>query len=773
MAALDPPRVPGIFSAMEEGPCPGGGRPGEAWLETHGRALGHFVAGMWLKPPGRKVLECREAATGRLLATVPRGEAADVAAAVEAAAAAKWGQLGGARRGQHLRRLAAALERGAAGLGAVAALGGGRPLAQALGGDLELGLRLLRVPAGWVRLGPPGLEGWAPLGVVAVVMSGSCSLPALLWKLGPLLAMGNTVLVLPPPEAPLVPLLVAELSGEGGALPPGVLNVVTGTPRLRRALRAHPHISAVTFLGAHQEEVQDVAWGSPCWGPRLGGARGGRVIVIVLDSADLDSAAAAIVGSMGTPPALFPWGGCVVLAQEGVAAALERRLRARLGGLRLGDPLDPRTDVGPLPPAAAPPEGLVQAAREEGAEVFQPQLPLPPGGRFYPPTLVTGVAPTSRCLRELALGPLLVLLPVRSPGEAVTVALGLPHVAAAAIWAQDVTLALETADRLPLGLVWLNALNLLDPLGGCAGGAGDRASLEALREFGHPPWDPLETPQDQELGPPPTPGGALVPPSSGDIAAAVDTARRIAPGWGRLPGAARAQVLRGAAAALGAGEDDGDDGDNGHNKDNDHNDHDGANGHNGVRGLRRALLQWAEHVELVGGAVQEVPGGRALVTRAPLGVVGVAWSGPRPLQRALELLPPALALGNSLVVVAPPSGLEAALRLRQALVGAGLPGGALTVLPGGAGGDEVTLARHHPDGLWLCGGGAGPDWASAAGITHVWVPGGVLGVPGQKHPPGAEQELELRCTRPRCLWVPGGGALSPRPLATPDLSPPN
>ncbi|XP_075345548.1 aldehyde dehydrogenase family 16 member A1 isoform X2 [Mycteria americana] len=722
MAALGPPPVPRIFSTMEEGPRPGGAAPGEAWLETHGRALGHFVAGTWLKPPGRGTLECREAATGRLLATVLRGEEADLAAAVEAAAAAaaKWGRLGGPQRAQHLQRLAAALERGAAGLGAVAALSGGWPLAQALGADLELGLRLLRVPAAWAQLGPPGLAGWAPLGVVAVLVSGPCSLAALLWKLGPLLAMGNAALVLPPAEAPLAPLLVAELSGEGGALPPGLLNVVTGTPCLRRALRAHPRIAAVTFLGTHQDEVQDVAWGSPCRGPRLGGARGGRVVVIVLDSADLDSAAAAIAGSVGTPRALFPWGGCVVLAQEGVVALLGRRLRARLGGLRVGDPVDPGTDVGPLPPTVAPPEELVQAAREEGAE---------------------------------AAGPVLVLLPVRSPGEAVAVASGLPHATAGAVWAQDVTLALDVADRLPLGLVWLNALNPLDPMGGCAGGAGADAGLEVLREFGCPPWDPPpgpgntpETLLDQAPSPEPVPGGPAVAPDSADVAAAVEAARRVALGWGRLPGAARAQVLRGAAAALGGGgaegppQRDGDDDDDGDGR------------------LRAVLLRWAAHVELVGGVVQEVPGGRALVTRRPLGVVGVVLSGPRPLRHALELLPPALALGNGLVVVAPPSGVGPALRLRQALVAAGLPGGALTVLPGGAGGDGATLARHHPDGLWLCGGGTDPDWTSAGSVAQVWIPGGVLGGLGQDPPPGAEQELELRCTRPRCLWVPGGGA---------------
>ncbi|KAM6289148.1 aldehyde dehydrogenase family 16 member A1 [Aegotheles albertisi] len=728
MAALGPPPVPEIFGTMEEGPGAGGGNAGEVWLETHGRALGHFVGGRWL--PGRGTLECREAATGRLLATVPRGDEAALAVAVAAAAAAAPCPL------------AVALERGSLALGAVAALAGGRPLAQALGPDLDLGLRLLRAPAGGARLGPPGMEGWAPLGVVAILMSGSCSLSALLWKLGPLLAMGNAALVLPPAEAALPPLLLAELSGGGSPAlpPPGLINVVTGTPELRRALRHHPAVTGVTVLGP-REEVQELLGGSPCWAPRLGGARGGRVVAIVLDSADLDSAAAAIGGALGTPPALFPWGGLMVLAQEGVVAPLERRLRARLGGLKVGDPLDPGTNVGPLPPGAPHPQGLVQAAREEGAEVFQAPVPLPPGGRFYPPTLITGVAPTSRCLREMVPGPVLVLLPVRSPLEAVAVASGLPHGAAAALWAQDVTSALDTAERLPHGLVWVNAINLLDPMGGCAGGAGDAPGLEALREFGRPPWDPPPSSGDagdaaEDEEPNSVPGD----PAGADVAAAVEGARSRGLGWGRLGGAARARVLRGAAAAL--GDDDSDDDTSGR--------------------LREELQRWAERAELgggavqVGGAVQEVPGGRALVTRRPLGVVGVAWSGPRPLPRALELLPPALALGNGLVLVAPPKGLGPALRLRQALVAAGLPEGALAVLPGGPRGAGVTLARHRPDALWLCGG-AEPPWALAGTVPHVWVPGGILGGPGQERPPGAEQELELRCTRPHCLWVPAGG----------------
>ncbi|NXR58291.1 A16A1 dehydrogenase, partial [Rhadina sibilatrix] len=430
-------------------------------------------------------------------------------------------------------------------------------------------------------------------------------------------------------------------------------------------------------------------------------------------------------------------GGCVVLAQDTVVAALERRLRARLEGLRLGDPMDPKTEVGPLPPGTRPPEGVVQEAQEEGAQVFQALLPsLPEGGRrFYPPTLISGAAPTSRCLRELAPGPLLVLLPMRGPAEAVAVASALPQTAAAAVWAQDVTTALDTADRLPQGLVWLNALDLLDPCGGCAGGAADTDLDEALREFGCPPWEqPLKV--DEPLSPLVT----MDDPGDPELAQAVAAAHKAAPGWGRLPGASRARVLRGASAALGGGR--------GTPKDGDTGDTDGS--------LQRALLRWAAHVERAGGAVQEVPRGRALVTRRPLGVLGVVWGWPRPL--ALELLPPALALGNCVVVVAPPGGVGPAQRLRKALVAAGLPGGALAVLPGNSRRSGCHLARQHPDGLWLCGEDADCDWASAVSVPRVWgVPAGLVGAPGQDPPAGAERELELRCTRPRCLWLPEGG----------------
>ncbi|NWZ42348.1 A16A1 dehydrogenase, partial [Brachypodius atriceps] len=166
----------------------------QAWLESHGRSLGHFVFGSWLKQPGTPSMECHEATTGRPVAAVPKGASSDVTVAVEVATAAarSWAGLDGPQRGQCLARLAATLAGDRRGtMGALLTMAGGRPLCRTLEADLDLAVRLLRVPAVEAQLGPPGLEGWSPLGVVAVFLGGPCSLPALLWKLGPLLAMGE------------------------------------------------------------------------------------------------------------------------------------------------------------------------------------------------------------------------------------------------------------------------------------------------------------------------------------------------------------------------------------------------------------------------------------------------------------------------------------------------------------------------------------------------------------------------------------------------------
>ncbi|NWT14727.1 A16A1 dehydrogenase, partial [Vireo altiloquus] len=531
---------------------------------------------------------------------------------------------------------------------------------------------------------------------------------------------GNTAVVLSPPAAAPPLLLLGELSGEGAALPPGVLNVLAGPPGLCQALRAHPEVASVTFLGAPQEELQALVWGSPCRGPRLGGPRGGRVVVIVLDSADLDSAAAAIAANAATPPALGVWGSLDVGVKFESSWAL--------GSLRGGFEGSPGGKFGGFWALGFP-------WGQFGTPVFSPQVfqallpPLPEGGdRFYPPTLISGAAPTSRCLREPAPGPLLVLLPVRSPNEAVAMASALPQTVAAAVWAQDITVVLDTADRLPQGLVWLNALDLLDPSGGCAGGAADTDLDEALREFGCPPWEQPHK-ADELVSPLLTADD----PGDPDLAQAVAAARGTAPGWGRLPGASRARVLRGAAAVLGGGHEAPEDGDS---DDSD-------------RSLRTALLRWAARAERAGGAVQVggAEGGGAgagVRARLPECPLQCLMCPPETLQDP-PMSPP--------ITPEPPSVTLSPSVCPQALVAAGLPGGALTVLPGDSRGSGCRLARQHPDGLWLCGGDADCDWASAVGVPRVWgVPAGLVGTVGQDPPSGGERELELRCTRPHCLW---------------------
>ncbi|NWV51390.1 A16A1 dehydrogenase, partial [Daphoenositta chrysoptera] len=185
--ALGAPPVSKIFATMEEGPILGGINPGEGQgLGSRSRIGGQALGWGWRSVVGLS--------PGRTVAVVPAGDSSDVAAAVAAAAAAAeaGAGLGGPERGQRLSQLATVLDGDHRGtMGALLALAGGRPLCRTLGADLDLGLQLLRVLAAGAQLGPPGLEDWTPLGVVALILAGPCSLPALLWKLGPLLAMGE------------------------------------------------------------------------------------------------------------------------------------------------------------------------------------------------------------------------------------------------------------------------------------------------------------------------------------------------------------------------------------------------------------------------------------------------------------------------------------------------------------------------------------------------------------------------------------------------------
>nr|XP_032662307.1 aldehyde dehydrogenase family 16 member A1 [Chelonoidis abingdonii] len=223
----------------------------QAWLGIHGRSFGHFVDGKWLKLEGRETTSSTNPVTGELLATTLQGEPEDVEAAVQAATKAfeGWSRLPCHARARHLHNMARTIQKHQRLLALLESLNTGKPVGEARDRDLPLVVRHFYHHAGWAQLMGIEMGGWKPLGVVAAVVTWNSSLLLLAWKICPALAMGNTVVLLPPPRARLSALLLAELGAQAG-LPPGVLNVLTGERALAGGLAAHPGVDAVAVAGS-------------------------------------------------------------------------------------------------------------------------------------------------------------------------------------------------------------------------------------------------------------------------------------------------------------------------------------------------------------------------------------------------------------------------------------------------------------------------------------------------------------------------------------------
>jgi aldehyde dehydrogenase (NAD+) len=310
-------------------------------------------------------------------------------------------------------------------------------------GDLSAVAAHLRSCAGWADkleyacFGPTP----QPVGVLGVLVTGA--LPAVVRRVAPALACGNAVVLVPDPDAPLGALVLAEVVAEAG-LPDGVLNVLPGG-----SLGGEVDGVAVTGPPAFCRDVARLARGR-----RVSRELTGGLVQVVHDDAPLDQAVDGIVEALGDDQR--------VLVAESVADELGELLRERLARLRVGDPLDHNTDLGPTSSAERRDRAvaLATAADDEGARRWTSPTPLPERGWFLAPTVFTDVAPTMRVARAEIPGPVLPVLTFRTPAEAVTTA-GAPRMAA--VWADKGSRALWTAQRLRAGVVWVNAVNRWEP----------------------------------------------------------------------------------------------------------------------------------------------------------------------------------------------------------------------------------------------------------------------------------------------------------------------
>lgn len=744
----DPALLRRLFESFDYSPAPESPDKALAWLNGGMRNFGHFIYGEFTKP-GNTLFDAVNPHNGQVLGHFTQGTEADVHAAMEAAQAAypAWSALPNHKRAAYLYALEREILKHRRDLEVLESLNTGKPFRETRLMDIPLTTRHFGHHAALAAIFSKRFTDRQHLGVVGCVIPWNFPLLMAAWKLGPNMAVGNTVVIKAGDTTPVTIMYLAEIIQRIG-LPPGVVNIVTGNRETGKLIVSHPIPKKIMFTGSTRggREIRLATVGS---GKQLSLELGGKGPIVVCSDADIYSAAQIVVRGILSNKGEICCATSKGLFQESIAPALIEEIKYCFSRIRIGDPLDKNTDLGPVNSQAQFDKitGMIMLAQEHGGTVWQALCPIPATGYYIRPTVLF-VHPDNPVAREEIFGPVMVVMTFRTTDEAIALANNNKYGLSCTVVSRDNGKALYIASRINAGTRWVNCTQVFDAAAGFGGtrqsGHGREGGFEGIyavtKEIDDPssatPEPSLEDSDDAQAmamikslmpdGLNQTErflvGGSLARPDGArsfsitspdgmhlgdvgdanrkDVRNAVKAAFGAKGKWAQAGGDMRRKVLMFLAEKM------------------------QKRAFELAVGIKRQtgctlqqamaevtlsierLFYWASWATNYGGTVQTVAQTdmQVVATNEPIGVISILCPDNHPLLGLINTLGPALAMGNTVVAIAGKYALTA-MTLVEILLGKDVPDGVINILTSAdPDARAVNLAKHSAvDAVWCYG----------------------------------------------------------------------